>query len=145
MFVEVHALSGASEDAQNLGRLVAGAAEPVRHLGVELGGLSDAEDEILVAEHEAHLTGQDVEPLEPIMGAGVRLGLGSGDDDLPRLDASGSGQWEHDAAVHPPRLEPDAWVAHLGGTDQIVDGHPVGLREREQQLQTGAPLSVLQA
>ena len=76
MFVEVHPLSGTSEDAQNLGRLVAGAAEPVRHLGVELGGLSDAEDEILVAEHEAHLTGQDVEPLEPIMGAGVRLGLG---------------------------------------------------------------------
>ena len=57
--------------------LVAGAAEPVRHLGVELGRLSDAEDEILVAEHEAHPTGQDVEPLEPVVGAGVRLGLGS--------------------------------------------------------------------
>ena len=48
---------------------VAGAAEPVRHLGVELGRLADAEDQILVAQHEPHPPGQDVEPLEPVVRA----------------------------------------------------------------------------
>ena len=46
--------------------------------------------------------------------------------------------------VDPARLQPDARVADLRGTDQVVERHPVGLRQRQQQLQAGAPLSVLQ-
>ena len=134
---DVHPLAGASEDAEHLGGAVAGAAEPVRHLGVELGCLADTEDQILVAEHEPHPAGEDVEPLEPVVGARVRLDWRRRDDDLPRLDAAGPGQRQHGAAVDAARLQPDARVADLRGTDEVVDRHPVGLRQRQQQLQAG--------
>lgn len=142
--MKVYPFARSAEDAQHLGRLVAGGPEPVRHLGVELGCFADAEDEVLVAEHEPHLSRQDVQPLEAVVGAWVRLGLGPRDDDLPRLDATRPGQWEHGAAVDATRLEPDTGVADLRCADEVVYGDPVGLRERKQQLQARSSLPVLE-
>lgn len=144
MLVKVYPFAGATEDAQHLGRSVAGGPEPVGHLSVELGCLAGAEDEVLVAEHQPHLSGQHVQPLEPVVGARGRFGLGAWDDDLPRLDSAGSRQREHGAAVDATRLESDARVADLRCAHEVVDGHPVGLREREQQLQARSSLPVLE-
>ena len=49
------------------------AAEPVRDLGVELGDLAGPEHQVLVAEDEPDVAGQDVDPLVAVVGA--RLGV----------------------------------------------------------------------
>ena len=75
LLMQVHPFARTSEDAEHFGGAVAGAAEPVRHLGVELGCLADTEDQILVTQHEPHPAREDVEPLEALVGARVRLVL----------------------------------------------------------------------
>src|SRR5690349_862130 len=60
---DAHPFTGTGEDAQDLGRLLARAAEPVRHLGAELGDLAWPEHPVLVAEHDPHPAGQHVDPL----------------------------------------------------------------------------------
>ncbi len=65
----------AAEQAQQLDRPVADAAEPVRDPRIELGGLARMQDEILIAEHQPQLAVQDVEPL--IAFVGLRLGVGT--------------------------------------------------------------------
>src|SRR5262245_40276687 len=83
------ALALPSEQAQQLDRPAAGAAEPVRHVSVELGGLPGAQDEVLVAEQQPELAVQDVEPLVALVG--LRLGTPAAvrDDQLVGLDAAG--------------------------------------------------------
>jgi hypothetical protein len=49
----VHALPLAAEEAEDLDGAVAGAAEPVRQPGVELGGLARAQDEVVVGQDQA--------------------------------------------------------------------------------------------
>jgi hypothetical protein len=78
-----------SEQAENFGRPVAGAAEPVRHLGVELGHLSRAQHQIVVPEDELHPAGENVEPLLALMRAWLGVDLRGRDDDLPRLHPVG--------------------------------------------------------
>ena len=56
------------EKAQHLDRPVAEAAEPVRHPGVELGGIGRVQDQVLIAEHQPQLAVQDVEPLISFVG-----------------------------------------------------------------------------
>src|SRR5437773_1383725 len=60
---QVGAFTLGAEQAEHLGRPVAAAAEPVRDPGVELGGLARPQHHVLVAEHQAELAVQDVEPL----------------------------------------------------------------------------------
>lgn len=63
-----------AEQAEHLDRAVAGAAEPVRHPGVELGRLARPQDEIPVAEHHPEPAVQDVEPrCLPVRRAAGRL------------------------------------------------------------------------
>jgi hypothetical protein len=71
----VHSLALAAEEAQELLRLLASAAEPVGHLCVEVGDLSRAENNVVVSEDEAHASGQDVQPLVPFVGFEIRPGL----------------------------------------------------------------------
>ena len=60
-------------------------------------------------------------------------------------DATGlAGQGQDRAALDPAWLETDPRVADLGSTDQVVQRHPVGLRQWQQQLQARAALPVLQ-
>jgi hypothetical protein len=49
-----------------------------------------------------------------------------------------------DAAVAGARLEPNPWIADLGGADQVVERDAIGLREREEQLEARAPLTRLE-
>jgi hypothetical protein len=48
----VHTFPLGAEDTQHLGRLLARAAEPVRHLGPELGNLARPEHEIVVSQND---------------------------------------------------------------------------------------------
>jgi hypothetical protein len=77
-------LTRSAEDAEHLRGSVAGACEPVRHLGLEVGCLANAQDQVLVAHDEPHAAGQHLEPFEAVSGAEVGLGLRGGNDDLPR-------------------------------------------------------------
>ena len=52
-----------AEDAQKLHRPFVGVAEPVRQVGVEFGDLARGEDEVLVGEHEAQSSVEDVQPV----------------------------------------------------------------------------------
>jgi hypothetical protein len=73
----LHAFAVTAEQAEYLCGLIAGAAEPVRFLGVELGDLTRSEDEVVSGENESHLAGDDVEP-----------GLGT-----PRSNSGGAAQF----------------------------------------------------
>src|SRR3954454_4261330 len=93
-------LAGTPEDAEDLGRVCARAAEPVRDRGVEGGNLAGSEHRVLVAEDEAHLTGQDVDPFVPVVCSWFWRALAGGDDDLPRLHSVGlPGQRDHVAPL----------------------------------------------
>jgi hypothetical protein len=61
----VHASAGAAEDAEYLGGTIAGAAEPVRQHGVELGRFTHPEDEVPLAQDEPQPPREDVELLIP--------------------------------------------------------------------------------
>ena len=58
-------------------------------LGVELGCLADAEDEVLVAEDQPHSAGEHVEPFEAVVCAEHRGRLRRRDHDLPGLNTAG--------------------------------------------------------
>jgi len=142
---DVHTFPLLSEQAQDLGGVVTGAAEPVRYVRVELGDLSGPEDQIMAPEKESHAAGQDVQPLMPFVRTQLRLDLRCGDDDLPSLHAAGLlGERDDGPPPGALRLEPQAGVADFGGADEVVQRHAVGLRERKQQLQAGAPLPCFQ-
>ena len=74
----MHSLALGAEEAQDLHRLFASAAEPVGHPCVEVGDLSRAENNVVVSEDEAHASRRDVQPLVPFVGFQIRLGLGLG-------------------------------------------------------------------
>jgi hypothetical protein len=57
---DVRTLALAAEEAQDLRGLAVGAAEPVWDVGVELGYLAGGEDEVPVAEDQAHAPAEDV-------------------------------------------------------------------------------------
>jgi thioredoxin reductase len=111
----------------------------VREPRLELDRFADAQHEILITEDKAHPARKDVQPFVAVVNARVGLGLGRGDDDLPRLDAARlPREGKHGATVHPARLEPNPGVTHVGGSDEVVQWDLMGLREREQQLEGGA-------
>ena len=86
---DVYPLALLPEQAQDLRRFVPGAAEPVRHSGVELGRLSPRQDELVLAEEKSHAAGQDVQPLVALVRAEFGLDGRNGDEDLPGLNAAG--------------------------------------------------------
>jgi len=59
----VDTFTGAAEQAQHLGRTLAGAAEPVWLRGVELDRLPVSKDDVLLAQQQAHPAREDAEPL----------------------------------------------------------------------------------
>ncbi len=64
--------------------------------------LARPKDDVLVAEHEPHLAGKDVEPLVAVVRARFGRGLVGRDDDLPRLHAVGlTCQRHHRSALDP--------------------------------------------
>src|SRR5882757_2977229 len=69
----VHALTLRSEDSEDLYRLRARIAEPVRDVAVEFRRLAGLEDEVLVAELQAQPAGQHVEPVVALVDFQVRF------------------------------------------------------------------------
>ncbi len=126
-----HSFAGPSEDAEDLDRLVAGAAEPVRHFGVERGDLARPEHPVLVAEHETQVAGKNVDPFVAVMRPWLWDDLAGRDDDLPRLHPLGlAGQWDHRPALDVTRLKLDARITLLGRPNEVVQRHSVGVRQR---------------
>jgi hypothetical protein len=78
----VHSLAVASMHAQDLDRLIACWAEPVREARIELGNLARPHCDVVLAQNQPHLAGQDVEPLVAVMSAKLALPFRR-DDDLP--------------------------------------------------------------
>ncbi len=59
----MHALPLRAEQAQHLGRLRPGAAEPMRDPRVELGDLAGLHDEVVLGQQEPQLPREHVHPL----------------------------------------------------------------------------------
>ena len=83
--LRMDALSLRPEQTEDLGCLLAVAAEPVRHASVKFGDLARAKDEVMVAQNQAHATGEDVQPLVALVGRRLRDAFAGRDDDLPSL------------------------------------------------------------
>ena len=125
--------------------LFAGAAEPVRHLGVELGRLSDAEDEVLVAEHRAASA--------PTARRATRTRRGcaaSASTATPGSRSSTPGRRPGRVSGSTVRPLTRRGLSRIRGSPtsgaptRSSMRHPVRLRQRQQQLQARAPLPGLQ-
>ncbi len=138
------AFPGSPEQAQHLGWPVAVATEPVRLRRVELDRLTDTEGEVLLTQDQAHPAGEHVEPLIAVVRAQLWRGLRDRDQDLPCLDAARACQRQNRSPLHPSGLEADPGITDVRSADQVVQRHPVGLSEWEEQLEGGSPLPVLQ-
>ena len=109
------------------------------------GDLARPEHPVLVAENETHVPGQDVDPFVAVVRPRLWGDLAGRDDDLPGLHPIGlPGQRDHRPALDATGLELDARIALLGRRDEVVQRHPIGMRQREEQLQGGPPLSGLE-
>lgn len=84
-----HALARACEQAEDLGGLFAGAAEPMRLHGVELRDLPRLDHPVLLADDQTHPAAQNVDPLIPLVDPRVGDGLRLWDHNFPRLHAIG--------------------------------------------------------
>ena len=142
----MHPLTGLSEQAQELHRIVPGGTEPVRDSGVELGHLALLQDQVVIGDDQPQPTGQHVQPLVALVDPQRRCLVGRLDDHLPGLDPSGlAGERDHDPSVAVLGHELDPRVPDLRGADQLVERHLVGLGDREQQLEARLALTRLQA
>jgi hypothetical protein len=141
----MHSFPWPPEEAQDLRWVLTRAAEPVRQPCVELRRFAHVEHKIAIADDQTDLTGKDVQPFVAVVNSRARLGLRRRDDDLPRLDAARlSGKRKHRATVHTSRLETNPRVTDLGSPDKVIQRYPIGLREREKQLEARPALAGLE-
>ena len=142
----MHALALGAEEAEDLDGSGAGAPEPVRHAGVELGRLPGVHDQIVMGEHEAQAPAEDVEPLVASVGSRFRGDYRGRDGEFERLQAAGlPGERHHDRLAAPAWLGLDAWVADRRGADEVVERDLVGSGNGKQQLQAGTTETRLEA
>jgi thioredoxin reductase len=144
----VHPLTLRTEQAQQLGRIRARAGEPVRDVGVELGGLAGRQDHVVFAENEPQPAGQHVQPLVSLVRAQVGIPglLVRREDHLVRLETAGpAGQRDVGHAMPGERGGMDARIPGGRGADQLIKLHLMCPGQRQQQLEGGAALTGLQA
>jgi hypothetical protein len=140
----VHALSLWPEEAQEFHRLGSVIGEPVWDPGVELGGLTRSEDQIVLAQDQAEPALQDVQPFVALMGLRVRYlwGLPGRDGVLVRLQAAGSpGERLDGHPVASDRAGTDAGVAGVRSPDEVVKGYLVGLGQGQEELEVRSALA----
>ena len=141
----VDVLAVPPEQAQDLDGLVAGGAEPVRQLGVELGDLARPHRDVTLAEDQPQPPGENVEPLVALVGSKLRSPCSGGIDDLPRMPAAvRSRQRDDDPAVAHARSRPDPGVAERRGADQLVERHAIRVGDRQQELEARLALPRLE-
>ena len=88
------------------------------------------------------MTGQDVDPFVPVVGSRLCIDLAGRDNDLPGLHAVGLHSEGNDGpALDVARFEADSWVADFRSANKIVQWHAVGVGQRKEQFQRGAPMA----
>jgi len=114
----------------------------VGNLGVERGHFAWPECEVLVSEDETHVPGQHVDPFVAVVGSWFRNHVAGRNDDLPGLHPIRlPGQRDHGPALDPTRFEPQSRITFLGCRNEVVQRHPIGMRQRKKQFQGGPPLT----
>src|SRR5215207_6621295 len=142
---DVHALAVAAVHAEDLDRLVAGRAEPVRQAGVELGDLARLPRDVVLAQDQPHLAREHVEPLIARVGAEPALPFGR-DDDLPHRHPAGLlCEGIDEPAVARARPGADARVTDPRRADELVKRQMKGVGQRQQELKARLALAVLQS
>ena len=132
-------------DAEDLDRVVALGAEPVRQPGVELVDLARAHRDVVLAEDQPQPAREDVQPLVALVDAQLAVALGW-NDDLPHLHGARLLREREDQPALPPAWsEPDPGIADLGCADELVERNLMGLGQREKQLEARLPLAALEA
>jgi hypothetical protein len=145
----VHPFALRAEYVQQLHGPPPVAGDRVGDAGVELGRLASGEREIGVAEHEAELPGDDVDPfvafMDLLFGVSWRVRVRR-DDLLEHVEpARVAGEGEAGDAAALGRAGVDAWVAGGRGADQLVQRDVVRLREGQEQFEGGPPLPGFQS
>src|SRR4051794_3262752 len=131
--------------AQHFNRLAVCGTEPVRELRVELSDLARAHGDVVLAEDQAHLAAEHVQPLIALVNTKLRLSLLRRDQYLPGADASRVlAQRDNDPPVALPRLRPDPRVANFGCADELVERHLVDVGDRQEQLEAWLALPRLE-
>jgi thioredoxin reductase len=131
-------------DAQDLDRIVVRRTEPVRQSRVELGDFAGPHRDVVLAEDQSHLPGQDVQPLVAVVRPKLTLPFRR-NDDLPHVHATRLlCQRKDHSAVADARLEPNSRIADVGCADELVERHLMDFGQREEQLEAGLPLAALQ-
>ena len=142
---DVHPLALAAKDTEYFCLLIPSAAEPMRHVRIELGHLPRTKDQIMVTEHKAHPPRKDIKPLVSFVFLQDGLDLGRRDNDLPGLHTPGlAGQRDDSTPVGIPGLKANTGITDLRCTNQLIQRHTVSLSQRQKQLQARPPLAGLQ-
>ncbi|GHJ26000.1 hypothetical protein TPA0910_04330 [Streptomyces hygroscopicus subsp. sporocinereus] len=120
----------------------------MREVGVEFGGFALGEDEVLVAEDDPQPPAQDVQPVVALVRAGVGLaavGQAGREQVLVRLQPAGfAAQRDDGHAVAGERLRTHPGVGFGRGADQLVDRHPVGPGQGQQEFEARSAPAGLQ-
>ncbi len=144
----MHALSLRPEQAEKLRRIRAGAAEPVRYPGVELGRLAGSQYQIVLAEHQPEPPAEDIQPLVALVGlrVGCLTGPAGWDHMFVGLEATGSpGEREHGHPVAGDRAWMDAGVASGRCPDELVERNLMRSGQWQQELKVRAALPGFQS
>src|SRR5215469_8322903 len=133
---DVHAFTLGPEQDEQFGGFWAGAAEPVRGAGVELGGLAGLHDEVKLGEAQPDAAGQHVHPLVALVGSQFGFALGGWEEHLVGAQPAGPlGQRDEGPAVAAYWLRPDTGVARRWRADELVERYLVGAGQGQQQFQ----------
>ena len=120
-------------------------AKPVRLARVEFGDLSGADRGVAASENQAKRSGEDIEPLVPLMGDESRILWGQ--NLLEDLDPPWVLRQRNDdaPALVAPRFQMYARVTSGGRGDELVQRDPVDPCEGYQEVQGRSPFADLQA
>ncbi len=141
----LHPVALAAKDTEYFRLLIPRAPKPMGNVGIELGHLPRPEDQVMVTEHKAHPPRKNIKPLVALVGLQDGFDLGGRDDDFPGLHAPRlAGQRDDSTPVGVSRLKTDTGITDFRCADQLIQRHPVSLGQRQEQLQTRAPLARLQ-
>ena len=112
---------------------------------IDGGRRADVHPLTVAAVDAEDLDGLVVRRAEPAL-VRAELALARGrDDDLPDVEPARLLRQRKDhAAVADARLEPDSRVADVRGADELVERNLMGFGKREEQLEAGLALTVLE-
>ena len=135
---ELGSLALPPEEHEHFNRTVVDVSHPVRHARVELRGFSGVQHEILVTQHDAQPTAENVDPLETFVAAQVGLGkrVTGRRDHLVSLNSTRTrGERDEYRSVATDHRPVTAVIPGLGDARQLVESHAVRAGQRKQLAQ----------